>query len=276
MIHETISLWDAHPEATLTSYCISNSRELKMKPRRTVVVCPGGGYRFLSDREAEPIVFSFLAAGLNVFLLRYSVEPLPSPYDPLIEIALAIKHIRENAEKYNTDPNYIFTCGFSAGGHLAGSAGALWNAQPVRDALGITDGRAPEGINRPDGTILCYAVITAGEHGDKSSFRHLTSATEITDDIIRDFSLELHVDSTTPPAFLWHTFNDPSVDVQNSLIYASALAENGVPFELHIFPDGEHGLSLCNEITSPKGNLISPHCECWMELAIKWILDFKK
>ena len=104
MIHETIALWDKHPEATLTSYCITSTPELKLPPRRTVVVCPGGGYHFLSDREAEPIVFKFLSAGFNVFLLRYSIGPNAKDYAPLIEAGMAIKYIRENAEKYNSDP----------------------------------------------------------------------------------------------------------------------------------------------------------------------------
>ena len=98
MIHETIALWDKHPEATLTSYCITSTAELKLNPRRAIVVCPGGGYHFLSDREAEPIVFKFLSAGFNVFLLRYSIRPNAHSYAPLIEAGMAIKYIRENAD----------------------------------------------------------------------------------------------------------------------------------------------------------------------------------
>ena len=112
MIYETISLWDKHPEATLTSYCITSTAELKLDPRRAVVVCPGGGYHFLSDREAEPIVFKFLSAGFNVFLLRYKVVRTEADmglgYEPVTEAARAIAHVRENAEKYNIDPEKIF------------------------------------------------------------------------------------------------------------------------------------------------------------------------
>ena len=95
MIYETIALWDKHPEATLTTYCITSTAELKLDPRRAVVICPGGGYQFLSDREAEPIVFKFLSAGFNVFLLRYSIKPNAHSYAPLIEAGLAIKYVRE-------------------------------------------------------------------------------------------------------------------------------------------------------------------------------------
>lgn len=276
MIHETIALWDKHPEATLTTYCITSTAELKLKPRRAVVVCPGGGYRFLSDREAEPIVFKFLSAGFNVFLLRYSIKPNAHSYAPLIEAGMAIKYVRENAEKYNTDPNYVFISGFSAGGHLAASAGTLWNAQPVREALGIESGEAPEGINRPTGTILSYPVITGGDKAHKNSIKNVSGCDPLTDEAIAEFSLELHVDETTSPAFIWHTFTDKTVPVENALLYASALAEHKVPFELHIYPEGVHGLSLCNEWTSSQNaDKIVPHAEDWINLAIKWALELK-
>ena len=276
MIHETIALWDKHPEATLTSYCITSTDELKLSPRRAVVVCPGGGYHFLSDREAEPIVFKFLSAGFNVFLLRYSIKPNAHSYAPLIEAGMAIKYIRENAEKYNTDPNYVFIGGFSAGGHLAASAGTLWNIKPVREALGIESGDAPEGINRPTGTILSYPVISGGDKAHKGSIKNVSGCDPLTDEAIEEFSLELHVDETTSPSFIWHTFTDKTVPVENALLYASALTAHGVPFELHIYPEGPHGLALCNEVTwSQLESRLATHCEDWINLAIKWALELK-
>lgn len=275
MIYETIQLWDEHPEATLTTYVVSNTAELKLSPRRTVVVCPGGGYHFLSDREAEPIVVQFLQAGFNVFLLRYSVEPLAGGYAPLIEAAKAIKYVRENAVKYNTDPDKIFIAGFSAGGHLAASAGILWNIPEVRDAIGVTSGETPEGINRPNGMILSYPVITGGDKAHKRSIKNVAGHEELTEEDIRKFSLELHVDATTSPAFIWHTFTDSVVPIENSLMLASAMAEKKVPFELHVFPAGPHGLSLANEFTrSGHDTTINPHVQCWVELAIRWVQDF--
>lgn len=276
MINETIALWDKHPEATLTTYCVTNHPELKLNPRRAVVVCPGGGYHFLSEREAEPIVFKFLSAGFNVFLLRYSIKPNAKDYAPLIEAGMAIKYVRENAEKYNTDPNYVFISGFSAGGHLAASAGTLWNVKPVREALGIESGETPEGINRPTGTILSYPVITGGDKAHKGSIKNVSGCDPLTDEAIAEFSLELHVDETTSPAFIWHTFTDKTVPVENALLYASALTAHKVPFELHIYPEGVHGLSLCNEWTSSQNpDKIVPHCEDWINLAIKWALELK-
>lgn len=275
MTYETIGLWDKHPEATLTSYVQYNHPEMKYTPRRTVIVCPGGGYHFLSEREAEPIVCRFLAAGFNVFLLRYSIEPEAKDYAPLIEAALAVKYVRENAEKFNTDPSKIFIAGFSAGGHLACSAGTMWNIPEVRDAIGVTSGEAPEGINRPDGMILSYPVITGGDKAHKRSIRNVAGHDELTEEDIATFSLERRVDDTTCPAFIWHTFTDATVPVENSLMLAEALTAHKVPFELHIFPTGKHGLALCNEYTRSGNDAnVIPHNECWMDLAINWVRDF--
>lgn len=269
MLHKTIELSEKYPGATLTTYVSDDPPELKMPPRRAIVVCPGGGYHFLSEREAEPIVKLYLAAGLNVFLLRYTVGAGAANYAPLIQAALAIKHVRENAEEYNVDPNYVFITGFSAGGHLAASAGTLWNIPEVVAAMGD----APAGINRPTGMVLCYAVLIFSH---KRSFYNLCGTDTPTPEQLEKFELEKHVSADTPPAFIWHTFPDKTVDVQNALTFAQKMKDNGIPFELHIYPEGDHGLSLCNEETwSQKPNMLMPHAEGWADLAVRWIKDFK-
>ncbi len=269
MIYETIRLGDFE-EATLTPICITNTAELAQAPRRAVIVCPGGGYRMLSDREAEPIAAQYLAAGFATFILRYGVEENAANWRPLKQIALAIRHVRENAEKYNVDPNYIFTCGGSAGGHLAASAGVLWNS-PVLDEICAG---APRDIVRPTGMILSYPVITAGKWTHAGSAQRLCGTTEPTEAQRNAFSLEKHVDSTTPPAFIWHTFDDKVVPVQNSLMLAEAMNAAGVPFEMHVFPEGPHGLALCNEQTAKgRPEQIRPNVEKWIELSIRWIRD---
>ncbi len=273
MIYRTLALSEKYPDASLTTYV--HDIQMPIPPRRAVVVCPGGGYQFLSPREAEPIAARFFAEGFNVYLLTYSVEEKAKDFAPLIEASLAIKLIRERADEDNTDPHHVYICGFSAGGHLAASCGTLWNIPAVREATGVSDGTSPEGINRPDGMILCYPVITAGEFTHKGSAQRVSGHTELTEADIEQFSLELHVDSTTPPAFIWHTFTDTTVPVQNTLIFTCALAEAKVPFESHIFPAGVHGLALCNELTATGNpNNLVPHAECWAELAVKWIKDF--
>ena len=259
-------------EATLTANCLGNLFDLKQSPRDAVIVCPGGGYHGLSEREAEPIAAQFLAAGFATFVQRYTVCEGAADHKPLKQAALAIRHVRENAAKYNVNPDRIFICGFSAGGHLAGSAGVMWN-DPALDEL--MQG-APRDICRPTGMILCYPVISGGEHAHKKSFYNLCGTTTPTDEQLDHFSLEKNVNSTTPPAFLWHTFPDTCVPVQNSLLMANAMLAAGVPFELHIFPEGPHGLALCNEQTwSQNPAMMVPHNECWSDLAIAWIKNLK-
>lgn len=275
MFYQKFNLWDEYPEATLTAYVCEQN--VKVNPRPAVIVCPGGGYSSVAPREAEPIVRRFFGEGMNAYLLNYSIKERAKDYAPLIQVAKAIKLVRERAAVDNTDPQKIYVIGFSAGGHLAASAGTLWNLPVVRDALGISSGEAPEGINRPDGMILCYPVITVGKYTHAGTAKNVSGRSdicELTEDDIKKFSLELNVDSTTPPTFLWHTVEDKTVPIQNSIMFASALAEAGIPFEAHIFPKGPHGLALCNNDTD-EGNsgMNIPHAEVWAELAVKWIRD---
>lgn len=131
-----INIFPEKPEVSLYAYV----HDEKSEPRPAVIVCPGGSYRYHAPREAEPVANFYYDNGMNAFLLRYSVSDKAADYAPLIEASMAVKHIRENAEKYNVNPDKIVVCGFSAGGHLAGSAGILWNIPEVRDAIGVTDG----------------------------------------------------------------------------------------------------------------------------------------
>lgn len=260
-------------EATLTSLCFTNTTSLKLTPRRAVIVCPGGGYSALSDREDEVIAAQYLAAGFATFILHYSVGENAKNFQPLKEAALAIKYVRENAEHYNVDPDYVFISGFSAGGHLAASAGILWDHPAVKEVLGTEDTR----VARPTGMILSYPVITTGEYTHVHSAQRLCGKfnkepiVTYTREEADRFSLELHVKENTPPAFIWHTAADQAVPVENSLLLATAYSRAKVPFELHIFPEGKHGLALCNDITqSGHEGFVIPHNACWIDLACKW------
>ncbi len=266
MIHETIKLLDGS-DATLTSYVHVDSESTVHAPRAAILICPGGGYKNLSGREGEPIALKFLAAGFNCFVLKYSVFENAKDYAPLIEASYAVKYIRENAARFNCDPDKVFSCGFSAGGHLAGWIGSCWNDPHIPAHL--------RGINRPNGMILCYPVITGGEFAHVGSFKHLTGKDEPTMEEREAFSLNRLVSENTCPAFIWHTFTDGTVPVENSLLMAEAMRANGIPFELHIFPEGPHGLSLANAETAtvnPKS--INPHTEVWADLAISWVKTF--
>lgn len=255
------------------------------KKRPVVIVCPGGAYAFRSDREAEPVVMKFLNMGYHCGLMNYSVEPNRFPTS-LLELAEAVATARENAEQWSADPDQIYVCGFSAGGHLACSLGMFWNQKFVSERIGRTAQQV-----RPNGMILSYPVITAGEFAHKGSFEFLLGNTEeeenagayLTDSCgqtwrRKQVSLEFCVTPDTPPAFLWHTYEDEAVPVENSLLLASALRKNGVGLELHIYPEGPHGLSLANDETSGELNpeFLIPQVQNWIELVHTWIEGRKK
>jgi acetyl esterase/lipase len=222
MLFEPI-LFEKFPEATLTPMCFTNPGGKMFTPRRAVIVCPGGGYKDLSRREAEPIDVKFMSANFATFILRYSTGEGAKDFAPLKPAALAIKYVREHANEYNVDPDYVFICGLSAGGHLAASSGVLWAHDAVKSVIGEEN----LVISRPTGMILGYPVITAGEWAHRSSFNRLCGKENPTKEELDQFSLELHVSEITRPAFLWHTFADGAVPVQNSLLFADAMTKAG-------------------------------------------------
>ncbi len=274
MLNEKIALDSKYPNATLSLFV----HEEHSDPRPAIIVCPGGAYMSLAEREADPIARYFYDEGFNTYVLRYSIAPAPMRYNPLIEVSLAIKFVRENAAAHNTHTEKIITCGFSAGGHLAASAGILWNIPEVRDALGINDCKTPEGINRPNGMILSYPVITAGKYYPNNfSIQNLSESKQYSNEDAERFSLELHVDSTTPPMFIWHTASDNGVPVKNAMLLVDAYIENSLSFEAHIYPFGPHGLSLATEETCDnRSDWIDPHAATWAGLAVMWAKDIFK
>lgn len=268
MYFENIVLKEKFPDlpgdAILSAYVRDNSAEIAPNRKRpAVVVCPGGAYAFTSDREAEPIALAFLAKGYQVFVLRYTCEPMRYPTQ-LLQAAAAVAFVRKNAQAFHVNESAISIIGFSAGGHLAGSLGTMWNDAEVSKKLGLT----AEDI-KPNALILSYPVITSGEFAHVGSFDNLTGE----DAKLREYmSLENRVGDHVPPTFIWHTVTDDVVPVENTLLFANALQANKVSFEMHIFPEGRHGLGLANEESaSPNCDCTNTHVEQWFELCDKWL-----
>lgn len=215
--------------------------EMQDTPRRrpAMLILPGGGYAFTSERENAPVAYRFLAADFAVFTLRYSVKPAVFP-KALFEVYTAISLIRKNAEKWSVDPDKIAVCGFSAGGHLAASCGAFWNCDFVTKLFG--DGS----LHKPNAMVLSYPVISAGEYAHRGSFINLLGKDSLTPDETEYFSVENRVTADFPPSFVWHTSEDGAVPVANSLLLCESLSRNKVLFELHVYPRGGHGLSTCD------------------------------
>jgi len=223
-----------------------------MGKKAIIVICPGGAYRHLSPRESEPVARAFEAMGHETSILNYRIRgegDAPLGLDPVRQLSERVARLRV---EYPGIPIYV--CGFSAGGHLAATLGVHWRTL---------------GLERPDGLILCYPVITADERlCNAESIENIVAERE------KDFfSLEKHVSPDTPPTFLWHTAADGDVPVENSLLFASALRRCGVPFELHVYPFGVHGLSLATkEVEQPdKGRLPDAHVAGWIGQCGEWI-----
>ncbi len=242
--------------AELTIYARDNTPEIDLeRTYPTVLVIPGGGYGFCSAREGEPVALAFLAQGCTAAVLRYTVAPQGRHPTQLNQAAAAMAYLRTNAAVYHVDPARVFACGFSAGGHLAGMLGTLWKETQEGEQA------------KPTATILCYPVISGGACTHASSFRNLTDNDEA---LTQALSLEQRVDSDAAPAFIWATADDGTVPAINSILYAQALARQGIPYALHIFPSGRHGLSMASELT----NSPNPEAAQWFDLAMQWIRRF--
>ena len=222
------------------------------KPAGAVIIFPGGGYSHRADHEGQPVAEFFNRKGIHAVVVHYRVAPAKHPA-PLLDAARAVRIVRSNAEKWHILADKIAVCGFSAGGHLAASIGVLHHeANAIEDNLLSISAR-------PDGLILCYPVISSGEFAHTGSFDYLVGA----DALLREqLSLEKCVTGDTPPTFLWHTADDASVPVENSFLFSQALRRYQVPFSLHVFPHGHHGLGLA---------LDNRDIAVWPELCVNWL-----
>ena len=255
----------SRPGAKLCTYILDASEEFLIQKRPLILVCPGGGYAYTSDREAEPIAMRFLAMGCHVAVLRYSCAPAVYP-TALLELAQAMKLVHDYADEWKVDEGKIFVQGSSAGGHLAASLGVFWHEKWLAQKSGVKN----EWL-RPAGMILCYPVITSGEFAHRGSFENLLRG-QYTEEMLERTSLEKQVTEQTPSVFLWHTFIDETVPAENALLFATALRRHGVSTEFHMYPVGCHGLAACDEQTAhPDRHNIQPECQSWLTLVKTWL-----
>lgn len=210
-----------------------------MTKRPAILILPGGGYHFCSDREADPVAFPYLKAGYQVFILRYSVKDDSIWPNPLNDYEQAMELIRSKAEEWDLYEDKIAVIGFSAGGHLAACAATMAK-------------------NRPNAAILGYAV-TIGEdvHDCNPSAPDTVSA----------------VDRNTCPCFVFATRTDSVVPIVNSTKFINALAEQGIAFESHIYAYGPHGFSTCDPSVQSRKTVICSRVPNWVEDSISWLRD---
>ena len=198
-----------------------------------LIILPGGAYGGLAEHEGPGYAEYFSAQGLACFVVRYRLGSQGFRHPAMLEDALAaIATVRGAAADLGLDPRKIGIMGSSAGGHLAAHALVAWQQYASATSL------------RPDFGVLCYPVIVSdGEFCNRGSIANLLGPAPAPA-LLEAVSCERHVTPDTPPCFLWHTAEDEGVPVENSLLFASALRKHGVPFELHVYTKGRHGLGL--------------------------------
>lgn len=240
------------PEPTLTPYMAGTAGGTKAG---CVIVCPGGGYGGRAAHEGEPIAQMYNAAGINAFVLNYRVKPYRHPA-MLWDIQRAVRFVRYNAWKWNINPEKIAVLGFSAGGHLACTGVTLFD-------YGREDGDEIDRVScRPDAGILCYPVVSFTEPWTHRGSMLNLLGPDAPEELMIQMSGEKAVRDDMPPVFFWHTGQDNGVPPENSIAMALAMQKKNLPYELHIFPNGRHGLGLAPSI---------PETAQWAPLSCTWL-----
>ncbi len=272
MIYEKLHLKDCFSflgkngnDPTLEIYLPYNMTEMNRQDQKRpcLIVCPGGGYGGCSQRESEPIALEFLPEGFNAFVLTYTCAPARFPTQ-LLEVAAVMELIYKNADKWNCDTSKVSIIGFSAGGHLAAHYSTMFDCKEVREVF-------PESKS-VNASILSYPVITAQEGQCHSgSFNNLIGHYPLSEDEMNYFCPDRCVKENTPPAFVWHTADDNTVPVKSSFLYADALSKYKIPFELHIYPNGYHGLATSNKATIDNLSPQTLYVSRWLDEVKAWL-----
>lgn len=309
MYCETVRLYENREDVTLTTYVLEDTRDmLNGKPRPAVLICPGGGYLTLSDREGEPVALAFAHMGYHAFVLKYSVYSQGVQNEdmfaavgegrkehcifpkPMQDIGAAMLYIREHSGQWHVNMEQVAVCGFSAGAHNCAMYGAYWDKPEIAGFFG----KDPE-MMRPAACILGYPLTDyiymkeyaahldpeeiAGQLFVQSNMAYL-GTTEPDEELLKAISPARLVSGSTPPTFLWATGEDNLVPVQHTILMARALADGKVPFEVHIFESGPHGLGVATEAGA--GNLWDvnreaaqwvPMCHAWLRKRFKLALE---
>lgn len=297
MYTDVIRLYNDREDVTLTAYIQEDAEALLSGTGRpAVLICPGGAYMKCASQEAEPVALRFAAMGYHTFVLRYStyfsLDPEGKfPEDsnavqyrehciypaPIREIGHSFLIIQNLAKKWLIDTERIILCGFSAGAHNVALYAENWDKPVIYDYF-----NREKKLFRPAALILSYMAgdcYFEEKSQDKErdlffrvSYMALAGKQELTEEDQAFFSPSRHVSASVPPVFLWATCADQTVSVKNTIKMEMALAEAGIPFECHIFEEGNHGLSLATQESAKTVKQIRPDVARWVELAETWLL----
>ncbi len=301
MFHKKVKLKENRDDVLLTTYLLDDSPELlDGKKRPVVIICPGGAYLNCSDREAEPVAIKFNAMGYHAVVLRYSVLNKPNiPFstsdeelkkiefskdnlhpEPIRDIARSIIWLDENSNDYFIDMSKVVLCGFSAGAHNVLNYSTYWHKDEITGYF-----NKPMDLFKPLATIACYPLtdyVYMDKHARASenpldiglfdlANRSFLGKTDPCEAELIAISPAKQVSPMTPPIFLWATAEDGLVPAYHSILMAAGLAEEGIPYELHIYENGSHGLSLADTTTAQALTQVRPDVAPWIMAAKRWL-----
>jgi acetyl esterase/lipase len=227
-----------------------------------VIICPGGGYRYLAfNHEGTDVARRFVEMGVTAFVLKYRLPNdsimLNKEIGPVMDAQRAIQLVRERAKEFGIKKDRVGIMGFSAGGHLASTAGTHFNKHYLPGKK--------KGNLRPDFMILVYPVISFADSIAHMGSRNQLLGNNPSAEKVNEYSNELHINKKTPPTFLVHAEDDKTVKVQNMLHFATALQHSKVPFDFYLYEQGGHGFGMFNTTSDVK----------WMDLVERWIENFE-
>ncbi len=253
-----MKLWENTPGLAEETPAITPYLPTHKKSRAAVVIFPGGGYALRAPYEGKDYAEFLSKNGISAFVVDYRVAPHRFPL-PLLDARRAVRFVRAHAKEYGLDRDKIAVMGSSAGGHLAALV-STYHERIEFEGIDAIDSENPI----PNAQILCYPVICApttdSDIAHARSYHNLLGEERTAREAER-FAPDRLADENTPPAFIWHTANDATVNVINSYRYAAALREHSVSSEMHVFPDGRHGLGLAADY---------PHVAQWKPLLLNW------
>jgi acetyl esterase/lipase len=270
MIHEKIN-YDPDGRVCLETYINDDRYRQKgadpvKKP--AIIIMPGGAYQVHAPNEGEPVALTFLEKGFRTFVLKYSLMEHASFPELLHEACWAVYTVRQNAEKWNIDPDKIAVMGFSAGASLAMILATNWHRPEYSAKIGAT----PQDV-KPNAVVSSYGMM---EQPDEVPDFVLKNAPAIVEQNPPEFSPIDFIGPEMPPVFLWHTRIDRLVPPSQALKLAMKLDDQGIPYEAHIFDGGRHSLSVCNELshTDSLGSMIlkdNENVRKWVDMCSSWL-----
>ena len=310
MIHQKIPINETNPQACLETYFLDYISTYRYDSGAPVIlICPGGGFAYLADREMEPMAMAFNAMGYHAGVIRYSCGSHCDVVTSVADAACAVAAVRRRAGDFRIDPEKIYLCGFSAGGYVAAALGTFWRERWLIQEMNVRCrewiGWEPEcHLWRPDRLILGYPVISmaamatqlpymkdfsmanpAFSEDDYTFYKHDERFIDFKklectwlfhnacpeQRLLEKYSPALHVDAGTPETFLWHTMQDNLVYPENSMDFAAALRKAGVGCELHLFAKGFHGLSMANAVSAQRETDVVESCQLWLPMVRNWL-----